>query len=128
MVPVYPIRLLPSHIGEQAILNKEIYAQGTAADDDVFAYQERFAEYRYKNSLVTGAMRSSAATPLDAWHLAQEFSSLPTLGDTFIQDNPPISRVVAAPSEPEFIFDGYFSMRCARPMPLYGVPGNVDRF
>ena len=117
-----------AHIGEQAIVNEEIYVQGTSADDDVFGYQERFAEYRYKNSQVCGAFRSAAATPLDAWHLSQDFSSLPTLGDTFIQDNPPISRVVAAPSEPEFIFDGYFDLRCSRPMPLYGVPGQIDRF
>jgi len=117
-----------SHIGEQAVLNREIYAQGTSADTDVFGYQERFAEYRYANSKVTGAFRSNAATSLDVWHLAQDFGSLPTLGDTFIQDDPPMDRVVATPSEPKFIYDSYISLECARPMPLYGVPGFVDRF
>lgn len=117
-----------AQIGEQAVLNQEIYAQGTAADQDVFGYQERFAEYRYKPSMVTGAFRSNAATPLDAWHLAQEFGSLPTLGGTFIQDNPPMDRVQAVTDEPAFLFDSYFKLRCARPMPLFGVPGLIDHF
>lgn len=117
-----------ANIGEQAILNKEIYAQGNADDDNVFGYQERYAEYRYKPSIITGAFRSNAATPLDSWHLAQDFSSLPALNSAFIEDNPPVSRVVAVPSEPEFLFDGYFDMNCVRPMPLYGVPGMVDHF
>jgi len=117
-----------AHIGEQTILNKEIYADGSANDDLVFGYQERYAEYRYKPSLITGQMRSNATTSLDAWHLSQDFSTLPVLGDTFIQDNPPIDRVIATPSEPHFIFDSHFQFTCARPMPLYGVPGNIDRF
>ena len=117
-----------SHLGEQAILNKEIYAQGTAADDNVFGYQERYAEYRYKPSIITGQMRSQYAQPLDMWHLAQKFTSLPLLNSTFIQENPPISRVVAVPSEPAFLFDGYFKYRCARPMPMYSVPGMMDHF
>lgn len=117
-----------AHIGEQAVLNKEIYAQGTAADDNVFGYQERYAEYRYKPSLITGALRSTAATPLDAWHLSQEFGSLPVLDDTFIVENPPVDRVVATPSEPHFIFDSYTRMRCARPMPVFGIPGLIDHF
>jgi len=117
-----------ANIGEQAILNKEIYYQDTADDDNVFGYQERYAEYRYKPSIITGAFRSNAATPLDSWHLAQDFSSLPALNSSFIEDNPPVSRVVAVPSEPEFLFDGYFDMNCVRPMPLYGVPGMVDHF
>ena len=117
-----------ANIGEQALLNKEIYFQGTSDDDNVFGYQERYAEYRYKPSIITGAFRSNAATPLDSWHLAQDFSSLPALNSTFIEDNPPVSRVVAVPSEPEFLFDGYFDMNCVRPMPLYGVPGMVDHF
>lgn len=117
-----------AYIGEQAILNKEIYLQGTSADSDVFAYQERFAEYRYKPSRISGAFRSSAAASLDAWHLSQEFGSLPTLGDTFIQENPPIDRVIAVPAEPHFIFDSHFAMRCARPMPIFGVPGLIDHF
>lgn len=117
-----------AHLGEQAILNKEIYAQGTSADDEVFGYQERYAEYRYKPSIITGQMRSQYAQTLDTWHLAQKFTSLPVLGDTFIQDNPPIDRVVAVPSEPHFLFDGYFDYKCARPMPMYSVPGMMDHF
>ena len=118
-----------SHIGEQSILNKEIYYQGgTSVDDDVFGYQERYAEYRYKPSLITGQMRSTYGSSLDSWHLAQEFTSLPTLGDTFIQEAPPMNRISAVNMEPDFIFDSYFSMKCARPMPLYGVPGLIDHF
>jgi len=117
-----------AHIGEQAVLNKEIYFQGSAADDDVFGYQERFAEYRYKPSQITGAFRSNAAAPLDTWHLSQDFASLPVLGKTFIEENPPVDRVVAVPSEPDFIFDSYFSLQCARPMPVYSVPGLIDHF
>ncbi len=117
-----------SHIGEQAILNKEIFADATANDDLVFGYQERFAEYRYKPSLITGEFRSNFATPLDTWHLAQEFSSLPVLNASFIFDNPPVDRVIAVPSEPHFIFDSYFNMKCARPMPVYSVPGLIDHF
>lgn len=117
-----------AQIGEQAILNKEIYSQGTAEDDDVFGYQERFAEYRYKPSLITGQFRSSFAQTLDAWHLSQEFEELPTLGPDFIQENPPIDRVIATQDEPHFILDAHISMRCARPMPLYGVPGMMDHF
>jgi len=117
-----------AHIGEQAVLNKEIYAQGTSADDDVFGYQERFAEYRYKPSLITGEMRSNFAQSLDTWHLAQDFESLPLLNDDFIVDNPPVERVIAVPTSPHFIFDSYIQLRCARPMPIYGVPGLIDHF
>lgn len=117
-----------AHIGEQAVLNKEIYLDGTAADNDVWGYQERFAEYRYKPSLVTGEMRSSFAQSLDTWHLAQDFATRPALNSTFIQENPPVDRVIAVPSSPHFIFDSYFSLRCARPMPVYGVPGLIDHF
>lgn len=117
-----------SHIGEQAILNKEIYAQGTATDDEVFGYQERFAEYRYKPSTIHGQFRSNCVAPLDAWHLSQDFASLPTLSDTFIQDTPPIDRIVAVNTEPQFIADFYHKLICARPMPTYGVPGLMDHF
>ncbi len=117
-----------SHIGEQSVLNKEIWAQATAADDLVFGYQERYAEYRYKPSNITGIMRSDATGTLDAWHLSQDFATLPVLDDTFIQDTPPIDRVIAVPTEPHFIFDAHFNLRCARPMPLYGVPGLIDHF
>lgn len=117
-----------AHIGEQAVLNKEIYLDGSANDDLVFGYQERWAELRYKPSKITGAFRSSAATPLDAWHLSEEFASLPVLGDTFIQSNPPVDRVIAVDTEPHFIMDAFIQMRCARPMPMYGVPGLIDHF
>lgn len=120
-----------SHIGEQAILNKEIFAQGTAnptADAAVFGYQERYAEYRYKPSIITGKFRSDYATTLDTWHLAQDFTSLPTLSATFIEENPPVARVLAVPTEPHFLFDSYFQYRCARPMPTYSVPGLIDHF
>lgn len=117
-----------AHLGEQAILNKEIYCSTAVQNEDVFGYIPRYDEYRYKPSLVTGKFRSTAAAPLDYWHLAQDFSALPTLGDTFIQENPPIDRVIAVPSEPHFLLDVYVNMRCARPMPLYGVPGLIDHF
>jgi hypothetical protein len=117
-----------AHIGEQAVLNKEIYAQGTSADDDVFGYQERYAEYRYKPSIVTGKMRSDATGSLDAWHLAQDFSSLPTLDSSFIEENPPLDRCIALSSEPHIILDTYFNFRSARPMPVFGVPGLIDHF
>lgn len=117
-----------SMIGEQAVLNKEIYTQGTSADDDVFGYQERFAEYRYKPSVITGRMRSNATQSLDTWHLAQDFASLPALNAAFIEDRPPIERVIAVPTEPQFILDTFSRLRCARPMPVYGVPGLIDHF
>ncbi len=117
-----------AHLGEQAILNKEIYAQGTEADDDVFGYQERWAEYRYYPSQITGKFRSTYAQSLDYWHLSQEFESLPTLSSEFIEDNPPIDRVIAVPSEPHFLFDSYIQLHCARPMPVYSVPGLIDHF
>lgn len=117
-----------AHLGEQGVENREIYAQNTSDDDLVFGYQERYAEYRYKPSRVSGLFRSDASGSLDAWHLGLDFASLPLLNDTFIQDNPPFSRVVVVNTEPEFILDSYFSLRCARPMPTYSVPGLIDHF
>ncbi|AXH72187.1 MAG: major capsid protein [Microviridae sp.] len=117
-----------SHIGEQAVLNKEIFYQGNASDELAFGYQERYAEYRYKPSLITGAFRSTSATPLDAWHLSQEFSTLPVLDQAFIEENPPVDRIIAVDTEPHFLCDMYFKMHCARPMPLYGEPGLIDHF
>jgi hypothetical protein len=115
-------------IGEQAVLNKEIYLDGTPADEDVFGYQERFAEYRYKPSRITGQFRSNFAQSLDTWHLSQDFASRPLLNTEFIQDNPPFPRVIATQTSPEFIGDFYFNFRAARPMPVYGVPGMIDHF
>lgn len=120
-----------SHIGEQAVLNKEIYAVGSAnptQDNAAFGYQERWAEMRYKPSLVTGQMRSNAATTLDTWHLSQNFTALPVLNSAFIVENPPVDRVIAVPSEPHLLFDSYMKLRCARPMPVYSVPGLIDHF
>lgn len=117
-----------AHLGEQAVLNKEIYAQGNDNDDGVFGYQERWAEYRYKPSLVTGQFRSNYAQSLDNWHLAQEFGSLPALNASFIEENPPVDRVLAVPSEPDILLDMFFDFKCARPMPTYSVPGLIDHF
>ena len=120
-----------AHLGEQAVLRKEIYATGVPGvndDDKVFGYQERFGEYRYGQSLITGKFRSTYSTPLDMWHLAQEFGSAPTLGQTFIEENPPIDRVVAVPSEPQFLLDSYIECKTTRALPMYGVPGLMDHF
>ncbi|QCQ84578.1 major capsid protein [Blackfly microvirus SF02] len=117
-----------SHIGEQSVLNKEIYADATANDALTFGYQERYAEYRYKPSLVTGKFRSNTTLTLDTWHLAQKFASLPALNASFIVEQPPVARVIAVPTEPHILYDAYFKLTCARPMPLYGVPGLIDHF
>ena len=120
-----------SNIGEQSVLNKEIYADATANDDLTFGYQERYAEYRYKPSQITGRFRSNsvdgsgAANTLDAWHLSQDFTSLPALGNTFIEDNPPVDRVIAVTTEPQYIFDSLFKLKCHRPMPVRSIPGGV---
>ena len=118
-------------LGEQAVLNKEIYCKGDANDSLVFGYQERWAEYRYKPSQITGLFRSTSAGTIDPWHLAQNFTALPTLNSTFIESNPPVSRVVAvgaAANGKQFIFDSFFDCVTARPMPLYSVPGLIDHF
>jgi hypothetical protein len=117
-----------AHLGEQAIQNIEIYCQGNDEDKKVFGYQERYAEYRYKPSLITGQFRSTYKEPLDIWHLSQKFATLPTLSDEFIQDHPPISRVVAVPSYPHFLLDVKFNLKCIRPMPMYGMPGMMGHF
>lgn len=130
-----------ANLGEQAILNKEIYAQATTttgdagdlANNGVFGYQERWAEYRYYPSKITGKLRSNwGATanpvPLDVWHLSQEFESLPALDETFIKETPPLSRVVAVDDEPQFVMDSFISCKCVRPMPTYSVPGLIDHF
>jgi len=118
-------------LGEQAVLNKEIYADGSATDDQVFGYQERWAEYRYNPSQITGLFRSTSAGTLDGWHLSQRFSAVPVLNTSFIQENPPMSRVLAVgagASGAEFIADFLFEVKAARPMPLYSVPGLIDHF
>lgn len=120
-----------SHLGEQAILNKEIYADGSANDAAVFGYQEAWGDYRYHPNKITGLMRSTAANTINIWHLAQNFASLPTLNSTFIQDTPPLSRILALGSGEDgkqLLGDFFFNIRKARPMPLFSVPGMIDHF
>lgn len=120
-----------AHLGEQSILNKEIFCQGSAnaaADAATFGYQERYAEYRYKPSYVTGQFRSNSAAPLDTWHLAYDFAALPVLNATFISLPPPIARIVAVPTAPEFLVDLFFNLITARPMPTFATPGLIDHF
>lgn len=120
-----------AHLGEQAILNKEIYVTGTSTDDDVFGYQERWAEYRYKPSQITGLFRSTSAGTIDAWHYSQRFTSTPVLNDEFIVDTPPIERTTAvgsAANGQQFLMDAFFDCKMARPMPMYSVPGLIDHF
>jgi len=121
-----------AHLGEQAVLNKEIFYKDTLTAEvlnEAFGYNERWAEYRYKPSMVTGLFRSAAAGTLDSWHLALDFgTTLPLLNNTFIEDHPPMSRVVAVSNQPDMLMDCFFDYRCARPMPAYSVPGQIDRF
>jgi hypothetical protein len=118
-----------AHLGEQAIELREIYAQGSEADTTVFGYQERYAEYRYKPSQITGKFRSSVvAGSLDMWHLSQFFNNAPTLNEEFIIENPPIKRIIATTDEPEFLLDIGFRYTTVRPMPMFGTPGLVDHF
>jgi len=119
-------------LGEQAVLRKEIYMTGdSASDETVFGYQERWAEYRYNPSEITGQFRSTYSAPLDAWHLAQHFTAAPTLNSQFIQDQPPVDRVVAVGEEADgqqFLLDCFFRNIVARPLPMYSVPGLIDHF
>jgi hypothetical protein len=120
-----------SHLGEQSVLNQEIYVTGNTTDTDVFGYQERWAEYRFYPSRISSLFRSTASGTIDGWHLAQKFTALPTLNDTFIQDNPPVARTLAvgsAANGQQFIFDSFFDVKKARPMPMYSVPGLIDHF
>ena len=124
----YPVM---ANLGEQVVKNKEIYAQGAdvkdddgnVIDDQVFGYQERFAEYRYGASKITGQLRSTFAQSLDVWHLSQKFNNLPTLGEDFLFEDVPMSRVKAVTSGPDFLYDSLIRCNCVRPMPLYGIPG-----
>lgn len=125
-----------AHLGEQAILNKEIFVQGDGVkdtngdviDDQVFGYQERWSEYRYFPNEIVGKMRSTASGSLDIWHLAQYFTELPKLNAEFIESQTPIGRVSAVPSEPTVLLDLLFDCKVARPMPVYSVPGLIDHF
>lgn len=115
-------------LGEQEILNKEIYVMGNAADEEVFGYQERYAEYRYSPSEIRGQFRSTYATSLDFWHMAEEFGTRPSLNNTFIQQNTPVDRAIAVPSEPHLLFDCWFQYTHVRPMKAYSVPATLGRF
>lgn len=118
-----------AHLGEQAILLKEIYATGDAdQDNSVFGYQERYAEYRYKPSVVCGKFRSNIKGNLDIWHLSQYFETAPKLSPEFIEEDVPIGRIIAVPSEPQFLIDIGFKYTTVRPMPMFGTPGLVDHF
>lgn len=115
-------------MGEQAVYNKEIYAKNDANDDLVFGYQERYAEYRFKPSMITGQFRSNYSTPLDMWHQAESFGSLPALNSTFIVSTTPITRSVASGASPHIIWDSYFQIKHARPMVARPVPASLGRF
>jgi hypothetical protein len=120
-----------AHLGEQAILNKEIYCDGSTNDNSVFGYQERWAELRYNPSQITGLFKSTSAGTIDPWHYAQRFNSLPTLNSTFIQDNPPLARnlaVGAGANGQQLLLDAFFDITAARPLPMYSVPGLIDHF
>lgn len=121
-----------SCIGEQAVLQQEIFCDDGHHPENpnakVFGYQERYAEYRYKPSQITGEFRSKFPQSLDAWHLSQEFDVAPVLDSSFIEEAPPLDRCIAVTSEPHFLFDSYISLKCARPMPVFGVPGLIDHF
>lgn len=121
-----------AQLGEQAILNKEIWCSGIdATDDAVFGYQERWSELRYMPSEITGLFRSTAASTLDAWHLSQRFTVLPVLSTTFIVDFPPIARIQAVDQSPvsaEFLFDAFFDIKATRPVPMFSVPMSLGRF
>lgn len=116
-----------ANLSEQEILNKEIFVSGDENDDKVFGYQERYAEYRYQQSRIAGQLKSSYAQPLDSWHLSQYFTSLPKLNSEFIEDNPPVERIVAVQDEPHFLMDVHFNLDLIRPLPLFGIPASFSR-
>lgn len=118
-------------LGEQSVLSKEIYADGSVNDNDVFGYQERWAEYRYAPARITGRFRSTASSTIDPWHLAQRFATRPVLNQSFIEENPPLSRVLAvgaAANGSQLLFDSFFDQDWTRPLPMYSTPGLIDHF
>jgi len=121
-----------AHLGEQSILNKELFCDGSANDDEVFGYIPRYDEYRYKPSQISGLFQNAATASLEAWHLSQHFGSLPSLSQSFIEEDglstSVLDRCIQVPSEPHFIVDTYNQLICARPMPVFGVPGMIDHF
>lgn len=122
-----------ANLGEQEVLNQEIMYQGTAADLQVFGFQERYAEYRYYPNRISGVLRSTSATPLDSWHLADHYENLPALTDVTWITAPTenLDRVLALKASngtPQMKLDMFFDLKCARPMPVYSVPGLIDHF
>lgn len=115
-----------ANLGEQAVLNQEIYAQGKAQDEEVFGYQEAWADYRYRTNMVTSEMRSTYAQTLDAWHYADKYNALPTLSSSWIKEGTEnIDRTLAVQSSNshQFICNFYYVQAWTRPMPIYSVPG-----
>lgn len=110
------------NLSEQPIYKRELFVEDDATDNEVFGYQERYADYRWKKSLITGKFASDAAGSLDYWHLAEDFAASPALNQTFIQDATPMSRVTTVDTEPDFIIDGRFDLRVARVLPVRPVP------
>lgn len=123
---------LPSlaHLGEQTIRNDEIFLTGSDIDDDVFGYQERWSEYRYKPSRISGEFRSDHPASLDSWHLSEDFASVPGLNASFIEDSTEIvvNRAIASSLGGQVLFDSYFDIKHSRPMPTYSVPASMGRF
>ena len=120
-----------AHLGEQGIKQMELIAKSNddANNTKIFGYQERFAEYKYRQSIIAGALRSNyIGGTLDSWHWAQEFDPEVVLGSAFITEDPPIGRTVAVPSEKDFICDTFLHLRCTRPMPVNAIPGMMDHF
>lgn len=121
------------HMGEQALLSREIFADGTGdptlqtGDFSVWGYQPRYEEYRYRQNMITGQFRSTYAQSLDSWHLGLHFTTRPVLNSDFIEERPHVDRVVAIADEPEFLLDCYFKFTAARPIGMYGTPG-LPRF
>ncbi len=117
-----------ANLGEQSIRNKEIFVSNDSNDDNVFGYQERWAEYRMKASRVVGNFNPDVTGSLSHWHLAEDFSSLPSLNSTFVRDATPMSRVTTVDTEPDFLLDLWFDYKCARPLPIYSLPSLTSRF
>ncbi len=117
-----------ANLGEQGILNKELFVSNDSNDDLVFGYQERWAEYRMKSSRLVGVFNPDVAGSLSHWHLAEDFSSLPSLNDAFMRDPTPMARITTIDTEPDFLLDVWFDYKCARPIPMYSVPSLTSRF
>lgn len=118
-----------ANIGEQPVYNREIFADGTAADDGVFGYQEAWADYRYKPNRVCAEMRSISKKSLDVWNLADDYADLPKLSPEWIvEDKTNVDRALAVTSSVanQFFGDFYIKNLCTRPMPVFSIPGLID--